>query len=131
MARRGDPGQLDLFGDSTPVDVPAPRQGPKTGFGGKADAVVELLDQVHQGRFGVLESTDRVVCIDAERHCWHAPAVDAAMVESLIAQRYAKPVDVEPLLHGAVRRNVVLLALTPGGRGLLRRSSILQTKRPR
>ena len=132
MARRSDPGQLDLFGETPQAVeiVPAPRQEPKTGFGGKADLVVEVLDQVHNGRFGLLESNDRVVHLDGDGHCRHASNADASTVESFIVQRYVKPAGVESLRHGAVRRNVVLLVLTPGGRGLLRRSSILQTRRP-
>ncbi|MGW6934670.1 hypothetical protein ACWGE0_31735 [Lentzea sp. NPDC054927] len=133
MARRSNPDQLDLFGETPQAAdiVPAPRTAPKVGFGGKADAVVEVLDQVHNGRFGLMSATDRVVYLDGEGRCRHASEADATVVESLVAQRYAKPAYVEHMRHGVINKAVALLVLTPGGLGLLRRSSVLRTRTPR
>lgn len=139
MGRRGAstanvPGQIDLFGgtveEAAATSTPA-RAVVKSGFGGKADAVLEVLDQIHNGRFGRLMGTDRVVRLDGEGRCRHALEADASVVEHLVAQRYAKVTDIESVRHGALTKSVELLTLTPGGLGLLSRSSRLRAGKPR
>ncbi|MGW4214809.1 hypothetical protein ACWEIJ_42970 [Lentzea sp. NPDC004789] len=124
------PGQLDLFAgaaDTTPAPLPAPRSG----YGGKADLVIEVLDEVHNGRYGRLDGTDRVVHLDGDGHCRHAPDGLCDVVESLLAQRFVKLDSPAPVRHGVIVKTVYPLKLTPGGLGLLRRSTMLRTRTPR
>lgn len=128
--RRTDPGQLDLFG-GTPESAaiaPVARTAPAVGFGGQADAVVEVLHEVHDGRYGLLGANDRVVHLDGDGHCRYAPDEVAAVVESLVAQRYAKPSYVEVARHGVIPKTVTTLTPTSAGLKLLTRSSSLFTR---
>jgi hypothetical protein len=132
MARRAIPGQLDLFAgapDAT-LGTPAAPPAPRSGFGGKADLVIEVLDEVHNGRYGRLEANERVVRLDGEGHCRYAPDGLCAVLESLLAQRFVKPGSLVPVWHGVISKSVELFTLTPGGHGLLTRSTVLRTRRP-
>lgn len=126
--------QIDLFGGALGQAAanPAPaKPAVRLGFGGKADAALEVLDQVHNGRYGRIEDNERIVYLDGENRCRHALDADAVIVESLLRQRYVKPTYVETMRHGAIAKLVEVLAPTTGGLGLLTRSSVLRTKGPR
>jgi hypothetical protein len=118
MARRVDPGQIDLFADS--VDQPASsvvpvERGKPSGYGGTPDLVVLVLDQIHDGLVGQLDPSGRVVALDGDGHCRHAADDVADVVESLLAQRYAASGEFTTQLHGAVRKNVYRVTLTNSG----------------
>ncbi|GAA3857557.1 hypothetical protein GCM10022243_23840 [Saccharothrix violaceirubra] len=130
MASRRHPGQFDLFADAE--DRPEPvetRRGRPSGFGGKPDLLVEVFDLVHDGRVGRLEHSGRVVELDGDGHCRHAHDDVAAMVESLLVQRYAVECGSAVLRHGAVRRDVLLVKLTRDGQNTRTRWSHLRGAR--
>lgn len=139
MARRGAstvdvPGQIDLFGGNAEqaAATPAPaRQTVKSGFGGKPDVVAEVLGEIRDGRYGRLDSNDRIVCIEYGERCRYASDAAAEAVESLLTQRYAALAAVVQLRHGVIAKDVYPLKLTPGGRGLLERWSALRVRGPR
>ncbi|SFR29352.1 hypothetical protein SAMN04488564_118153 [Lentzea waywayandensis] len=133
MKRVDAPHQIDLFGDrpeaaATSTNLPTVVT---CGFGGKADAAAEVLGEVGEGRYGLIEGTQRIVWLDGEGRCRHALNDVAEIVESLLAQRYAKLTYVETMRHGAIAKPVCLIALTPGGGGLHRRWSALHGRRSR
>lgn len=140
MARRGapvvnDPGQIDLFGGA-PVEAAGTlptKSAPnvKFGFGGKPDVVAEVLAEIRDARYGRLEVNDRIVRIEYGERCRYAADSEADVVESLLAQRYARLGTVMSLRHGVIAKEVYVLVLTPGGRGLLERWSALRIRRPR
>ncbi|MFD7653378.1 hypothetical protein ACFV4N_05300 [Actinosynnema sp. NPDC059797] len=117
MASREASGQLDLFATSAdkPEAAPPVEQGRPAGFGGTPDLVVEVLDDIHDGRIGRLDSNDRVVRLDGDGHCRHAEDDVTAVVESLIDQRYAADGEFTSQLHGVIRRNVNTVKLTNSG----------------
>lgn len=133
MKRAKDPDQIDLFGDQ--LEAAATPKAPATvvpcGFGGMADMAAEVLGKVGEGRYGFIEATRRVVWLDGEGHCRYALAGVAEVVESLMAQRYAKLTYVETMRHGAIAKPVCLIALTLCGQGLRRRWSSLYGRRKR
>ncbi|TWP53213.1 hypothetical protein FKR81_04375 [Lentzea tibetensis] len=127
--RRTSPGQLDLFTADSVAPAPATPESRKeisAGFGGQVDTVAEVLGEIHDGRYGRLDATDRIVWLDGDGHCRHAPDGDAEAVESLLAQRYAILGPVTTQLQGVIRKDVYLIKLTPGGDGLRIRWSRLK-----
>ncbi|WP_089922163.1 hypothetical protein [Lentzea albida] len=118
------PGQIDLFGGDVEQSEASPAPGRpivKSGFGGKPDVVAEVLGEIRDGRYGRLDSNDRIVRIERGERCRYASDAEAEAVESLLAQRYAQLGAVVELRHGVIAKGVYRIRLTPGGRGLLER----------
>ncbi|MEU4742679.1 hypothetical protein AB0G02_19750 [Actinosynnema sp. NPDC023658] len=118
MARRVDPGQIDLFADA--ADQPAPvavsaERGRPSGYGGTPDLTVIVLDQILDGLIGQLDPSGRVVVLGGDGHCRHADDDVTDVVESLLTQRYAAQGEFTTQLHGAIRRNVYQVKLTNAG----------------
>jgi len=116
MARRTDPGQIDLFADQ-PEQVAAAsvERGKPAGYGGQPDLIVRVLDDIHDGRYGQLHPAGRVVVLDLDGHCRHADDEITTIVEHLLTQRFAALGEFTTQLHGAIRRNVDLIKLTNAG----------------
>lgn len=124
-------GQFDLFSGTAPeaaATPPVPRTALKSGFGGTPDAVAEVLGEIHDGRYGRLDSNDRIVCVEPDERCRYAPEGAAEAVESLLSQRYARLGPVVPMRHGVIAKDVHPIVLTPGGHGLLSRWSALRIR---
>lgn len=130
MARRVDPRQGDLFADQPEVAVvaavePVPVQ--PSGLGGSVDQLALLLNEVHDGRYGLLDATGRAVEVDGDQHCRHTES--EAMLDCLLRQRYLKEADQVQCRHGVIARPVILLRLTSAGEKLRRRWSHLRVVR--
>lgn len=130
MARRVDPRQGDLFADQPEIvavavvdDMPVQ----PSGLGGSVDQLALLLNEVHDGRYGLLDATGRAVEVDGDHHCRHTEA--EATLECLLRQRYLKEADQVECRHGVIARPVTLLRLTPAGEKLRRRWSHLRAVR--
>lgn len=133
--RRTPPGQLGLFADQLPA-TPAPvsaRACPPPRTGRKSAPVTppvaqDVLAEVQDGRYGVLDDSDRVVVFeDTDRV---RVAIDEDTVHTLMAGGYVERCPVREsfsCLHGAIRRPVSPLRLTKSGRSLLNRWSALKS----
>ena len=117
MTRRRNTAQLDLFGDA-PEEVTAPpvERDTPAGFGGQPDVLVLVLDGIHDGKYGEVDPSGRVVKLDGEGHCLHADDDVTTIVEHLLAQRFAEQGEFTMQRHGAIWRKVYLLKLTTAGR---------------
>ncbi|MCS7483104.1 hypothetical protein ACFFQW_43775 [Umezawaea endophytica] len=117
MARRSDPGQFDLFGDAPEVvTAPPVERGTPAGYGGQPDVLVHVLDDVHDGRYGEIDPTGRVVRLDGDGHCRHADDDVTTIVEHLVSQRFAEQGEFTSQLQGVIRRKVYKFKLTSAGR---------------
>ncbi|GAA0614281.1 hypothetical protein GCM10010174_34910 [Kutzneria viridogrisea] len=127
MARRADPSQLDLFGDTnitvTPVVVASTSVQP-SGLGGSVDLVAQVLVEVHDGRYGLLDSSGRAVEVDGDQHCRYTDA--DGLLDSLRVQGYLRESDTVSCRHGVIAKPVTLLKLTGAGEKLRRRWSHLR-----
>ncbi|NKQ57578.1 hypothetical protein HFP15_32420 [Amycolatopsis sp. K13G38] len=137
MSRRVPPGQLGLFADQLPGG-PAPassracppvRTGRKPARAPVTPSVArDVLAEVQDGCFGLLDDSDRVVLFeDTDRV---RVAIDEDTVHTLITGGYVErsPArETVSCLHGAIRRPVSPLRLTKSGRSLLNRWSSLKT----
>ncbi|MFE3179080.1 hypothetical protein ACFXPA_44380 [Amycolatopsis sp. NPDC059090] len=134
MTRR-DPAQLGLFGtvDTAPApqsgrQCPPPRASRRKNASGGANPSVakDVLAEVRDGRFALLDDTDRVLVFeDADRV---RAALDEDVVHHLISGGYVSrggSRDVVSAMHGAIRRPVTPLKLTARGRTTLQRWSNL------
>lgn len=132
MARRVPPGQLGLFGAQLPAtptpqrDAPPPR--PRNARpAATPDVARDLLAEVQEGRYGLLDDTDRVVVFeDLDRV---RVATDEDAVHALISGGYVQRGPARETVschHGAIRRPVSPLRLTRQGRALLHRWSALK-----
>jgi hypothetical protein len=124
------PGQIDLF-SGTPTEAaatPTPATV-RSGFGGKAGVVAEVLVEIRDQRYGRMDCNDRIVCIEHGERCRYAPGAEAEVVESLVAQQYARPTSHVQLRHGVINRDVYPITLTPTGRKLVERWSALRIRR--
>ncbi|MEJ2854884.1 MULTISPECIES: hypothetical protein [unclassified Saccharothrix] len=117
MARRSNPDQIDLFADqeNQPVSAAPVERGRPAGYGGTPDLMVWVLDEIHDGRLGQIDRSDRIVRLDGDGHCRHADDDVSAVVESLLGQRYAALGEFTTQLHGVIRKNVNLVKLTNAG----------------
>ena len=130
MARRMDPRQGDLFADQPEiVAVAAVKDVPvqSSGLGGSVDQLALLLNEVHDGRYGLLDTTGRAVEVDGDQRCRHTEA--EATLDCLLRQRYLKEADQVQCRHGVIARPVTMLRLTPAGEKLRRRWSHLRVVR--
>lgn len=115
--------QLDMFSalPAAPT-VPAPEPSRRKEPGGGPQRATEVMVQISEGRFGVLDNTDRIVWFEDDRHVRHSP--DEDVVASLIAGGYAGERGDRYRVgcrHGAIIRPVTPLRLTPAGKKLLTR----------
>jgi hypothetical protein len=126
MARRTDPGQFELFADQpaqvAPVKVD---HGTPSGYGGQPDVLVRVLDEIHDGRYGQIDPSGRVVVLDGDGHCRHPDDELTTIVEHLVAQRFAGQGEFTTQLHGAIRKNIYLVKLTNAGHRIRTRWSHL------
>jgi hypothetical protein len=123
--------QLDLFGGDDPAPagpVPAPTL-PSTRLtpGGSPDRVVRVLQDIRDGRLGMLDTTGQIVEFYGDGNRVRLfPDDDVAA--ALLDQRYAQEKsnrDRVTCKHGAISRPVTPLRLTPDGKRLLLRWSSL------
>jgi hypothetical protein len=86
----------------------------------------DVLAEVREGRFGLLDDTDRVMVIDGDGHCRTALEEDIVMHLVSIGYVERSPArDTISCLHGVVRKPVLPLRLTRRGRDMLQRWSNL------
>jgi hypothetical protein len=130
MAGSIDPDQFGLFGaQPAPAeerDCPAPRRRRKRGRAETPGFAQEALAEVQEGRYGLLDDTDRIVWFEDASHV--RLAHDEEIVAGFIRQRYVERCPVRDTLitrHGAIRRPVLPLRLTKDGRALLSRWAAL------
>lgn len=134
MTRR-DPAQLGLFGTVPAASAPqSGRQCPParvsrrkdTGPGANPLVAKDVLAEVRDGRFALLDDTDRVLVFeDTDRV---RTALDEDVVHHLISVGYVArggSRDTVSAMHGAIRRPVTPLKLTARGRTMLQRWSNL------
>lgn len=134
--RRVPPGQLGLFTDQLPATpAPAPvRDGPPPRTGRKParpqvtpSVAQDVLAEVQEGRYGVIDDSDRVVVFeDTDRV---RVAIDEDTIHTLFGGGYVERCparETVSCLHGAIRRPVSPLRLTKSGRSLLNRWSALK-----
>lgn len=132
-SRRRSPNQLDLFGNPQPA-VPAPAPAPvrecppvRSGKSARSAAgnpavATDVLAEVRDGRYGLLDDTDRVVVFEDTEQV--RLALDEDIVHHLISAGCVErrpPSDTVVCRHGAIRRPVSPLQLTRNGRTLLHR----------
>jgi hypothetical protein len=126
MARRANSGQFDLFADQ-PDEITAPKveRGTPSGYGGQPDVLVQVLDEIHDSRYGQIDQSGRVVVLDGDGHCRHPHDDVTTIVEHLVAQRFAEQGEFTTQLHGAIRKNIYLVKLTNAGHRIRTRWSHL------
>jgi hypothetical protein len=127
--------QIDLFApaaDQAPAPapvapvVPPPRRGRKT-RPQRPDVAADVLEDVHLGKLGMLDDSDRVVVF--EDHARVRLSLDEDTVVSLLDQRYVERCparDRVSCLHGVVRKPVSPLRLTKAGHTLRNRWTALR-----
>ncbi|MCS7476388.1 hypothetical protein ACFFQW_04410 [Umezawaea endophytica] len=116
-ARRTNVGQFDLFADAPEVTpAPAVERGTPAGYGGQPDVLVLVLDDIHDGKYGEIDPTGRVVRLDGDGHCRHADDDVTTIVEHLVSQRFAEQGEFTSQLQGVIRRKVYKFKLTTAGR---------------
>lgn len=129
--RSPSPNQVDLFGTpATPVAAPARpappvrHRTPARSRAGTPAVATDVLAEVRDGRYGLMDDTDRVVVFEDGDHV--RLALDEEIIHHLITGRYIErgPArDTVSCLHGVIRRPVSPLRLTKDGRTLLGRWS--------
>ncbi|WP_329054967.1 hypothetical protein OG738_16680 [Amycolatopsis sp. NBC_01488] len=134
MTRRTDPGQPGLFDAPAPAAAPSagracpPARGRRKPLGSPGNPLVakDVLADVRDGKFGLLDDTDRVMVIDGDGHCRAAQEDDLVMHLVSIGYVERSPArETVSCLHGVVRRPVLPLRLTRRGRDMLQRWSNL------
>jgi hypothetical protein len=137
MAHHADANQAGLFRPTPAAPTSAPvREAPAPRPRGKAPAMTpavahDVLAEVREGRYGLLDDTDRVVWFEDADHVRFA--TDADLLHSLMNNRYVEHCPARDLTssrHGAITRPVLPLRLTKTGRELLARWSALAHYKP-
>ncbi len=134
MISRADPGQLGLFGTPGPAAPPSagracpPARGRRKTLGSPGNPLVakDVLADVRDGKFGLLDDTDRVMVLDGDGHC--CTALEEDIVMHLMINGYVErctPREEISCKHGAILRPVFPLRLTRRGRDMLQRWSNL------
>ncbi|WIY00063.1 hypothetical protein QRX60_39350 [Amycolatopsis mongoliensis] len=86
----------------------------------------DVLADVRDGKFGLLDDTDRVMVLDGDGHCRAAQEDDVVMHLVSIGYVERSPArETVSCLHGVVRKPVLPLRLTRRGRDMLQRWSNL------
>jgi hypothetical protein len=121
----------ELFTSPDPVSPAPARQCPPVrgrkpvrSSAGNPAVARDVLAEVHLGRYGFLDDTDRVVVFEEDHRV--RTALDEDAIHNLIAQGYVErrsTRDTVSCLHGAIRRPVLPLRLTKTGRTTLDRWS--------
>jgi len=135
MTRHVNRDQLGLFGTVDPAPPPTPaRQCPpvrdrKKASGGTGNPLVakDVLAEVRDGRYGLLDDSDKVVVIEEGERA--RPALDEDIVHHLIANGYiarCRPGHTMTCVYGIKRSPVLPLQLTGRGKAMLHRWSNLQ-----
>lgn len=134
MTRRANPDQLSLIGMVDPAPTPTsgrqcpPARGRKKPKGTSGNPLVakDVLAEVNDGHYGLLDDTDKVVVFeDGERV---RAALDEDIVHHLITNGYvdrSHARETISCMHGVIRRPVLPLRLTRRGRDMLQRWSNL------
>ncbi|EOD70345.1 hypothetical protein [Amycolatopsis vancoresmycina] len=134
MTRRTDPRQLGLFGTPTPAPAPVagrvcpPARGRRKTTGSPSNPLVakDVLADVRDGKFGLLDDTDRVMVIDPDGHCRFAGEEDIVVHLMSVGYVERSPArETISCLHGVVRKPVLPLRLTHRGRDKLQHWSNL------
>lgn len=123
---------LDLFGDPVIPPAPAssrtcpparsPRGSRRARSTGRVEVAADVLVEVHQGRYGLLDDSDRYVVFEDDDRV--RLAADDTVLASLAANGYLERRPVRDTLtcrHGAVRKPVSPLRLTRRGHALMHR----------
>ncbi len=123
--RRQDPAQESLFGEQSNEIVPVPKpRGAVTGYGGQPDTVMEVLTEIRDNKYGLVEKTGRVVEVTPDRTCRHSEVEDIILY--LQKQRYVEEGEMIPCRHGAIIKPVNRFKLTKAGRNLYNRWASLK-----
>lgn len=128
------PGQGSLFeSPDTPAPIgnqPAPANRSPRGSGGSPQRAAELLAEIEDGRYGVLDTTDRIVMFEdwagtnfRVRHALDENAIVALISSGCVEE--APNRDAILCLHGVIRRPVTPLRLTNRGRLIYHRWNAL------
>ncbi|WP_410642663.1 hypothetical protein [Amycolatopsis sp. lyj-346] len=134
MTRRTDSGQPGLFDLPAPAPEPTagracpPARGRRKATGSPANPLVakDVLADVREGKFGLLDDTDRVMVLDGDGHCRAAGEEDIVMHLMSVGYVERGPArETISCLHGVVRKPVLPLRLTRRGRDMLQRWSNL------
>jgi hypothetical protein len=123
--------QLDLFGVAPePAAAALTRATPARSFG-RPEVAADVLAEVHHGRYGLLDDSDRFVVFEDDNRVRHA--ADEDVLASLMAGGYVdrrSARDTVPCRHGAIRRPVTPLRLTKRGHALMNRWQALAPVKP-
>lgn len=130
--------QLDLFGAAPkPAPASSDRSGPpprprRARSSGRPEVAADVLAEVHQGRYGLLDDSDRYVVFEEDDRV--RLAADDTVLASLANGGYVerRPVrDTVSCRHGVIRKPVTPLRLTKRGHHLLNRWTALTPLRTR
>lgn len=128
--------QLSLFGSAPAAPVvpvrscPPVRQRGTSPRGQTPQVATEVLAEVRDGRYGLLDDTDTVMVFTDDQHV--RKALDDTVVHHLITAglvRRGANRETVSCLHGVVRRPVTPLSLTRRGREQLARWTALRPLR--
>jgi hypothetical protein len=122
--------QLDLFGNARQTEPPAkpqtrecpPPRPRRTRSSGRPEVVADVLAEVRDGRYGLLDDGDRYVVFEEDDRV--RLAADDTVLASLAANGYLerRPArDTVSCKHGVIRKPVTPLRLTKRGHQLLHR----------
>jgi hypothetical protein len=114
--------QLDLFGTTPEPAAAAPTRATRARTSGRPEVAADVLAEVHHGRYGLLDDSDRFVVFEDDNRVRRA--ADDDVLASLMAGGYLerRPApDIVTCRHGAIRRLVTPLRLTKRGHGLMSR----------
>ncbi|MBB3662459.1 hypothetical protein FB384_001363 [Prauserella sediminis] len=133
MSTQHDDAQAELFAVDTPAPAAPKRRGnirptrrPAQMLAVKPHVAREVLAEVAERRFGIVDQTDRVARIDAD--CGVTQASEEDIVHHLITQDYVELCPMRDTFTGHTARwsrPVSPLRLTKRGRNLLDRWSAL------
>lgn len=133
--------QMDLF--DNPTDKPStaagracppsrPQRSRRNSSTGRPEVAANVLAEVHMGRYGLLDDSDRYVVFEDDTRV--RLAADDTVLASLAANGYLKrrPArDTVTCRHGVVRKPVTPLRLTRRGHALMHRWQALTPLRTR
>jgi hypothetical protein len=133
--------ELDLFGNPVTPQHPAPsracppprpQRSRRNRSTGRPEVAADVLAEVHMGRYGLLDDSDRYVVFEDDTRV--RLAADDTVLASLMANGYLErgPArDTVTCRHGVVRKPVTPLRLTKRGHALMNRWQALTPLRTR